>query len=189
MKKTPPPEFIDPQSVRNNVQKAYDDAKTGAEFFAALNKKQYSLGRGLKDFAIIDKNGSRYDIDTLLGEKAAKELNDKFPDLAAIRPYPVSEIIRRIKAHRRGNRFKESSSQPRHTALYGLTKAAFGKAAKETTQKTERGPKLPTKPKKGWPPQAIVDWEMWGHENPQRFFALWPELAPENFVFKDAPSR
>jgi len=29
----------------------------------------------------------------------------------------------------------------------------------------------------GWPEAAITDWATWGHRNPPRFFALWPELS------------
>ncbi|MDD2324494.1 MAG: relaxase/mobilization nuclease domain-containing protein [Alphaproteobacteria bacterium] len=39
-------------------------------------------------------------------------------------------------------------------------------------------PMQPTHPKKKrWPEQAIIDWEVWGHLWPRRFFALWPELT------------
>ena len=93
-------EPIDALHVRDDVQKAYRTSKTGAEFFAALNRKEYSLGRGLKGFAVIDRNGGRHDIDQLLGKAAAKGVDKKFPDLAAIRPRPVSEIIRRMKARK-----------------------------------------------------------------------------------------
>jgi len=31
--------------------------------------------------------------------------------------------------------------------------------------------------KKGWPPEAVKDWAAWGHRNPGRFFAVWPELS------------
>ena len=33
---------------------------------------------------------------------------------------------------------------------------------------------------KGWPPNAILDWEKWGSRDPRRFFALWPELSTGN---------
>jgi hypothetical protein len=42
-------------------------------------------------------------------------------------------------------------------------------------------------PRKGWPPEAVADWEAWGHENPLRFFTVWPELAPEGFTVKGGP--
>lgn len=38
-------------------------------------------------------------------------------------------------------------------------------------------PIMPTKHRKSWPIQAVIDWEVWGHRNPRRFFALWPELS------------
>jgi len=96
-KTTSPRVAIDPMRVREEVQKAYRTSKTGAEFFAKLNNKEYSLGRGLRGFAVIDINGGRHDLDRSLGKEVAKGLGKKFPDLAAIRPRPVSEIIRRMK--------------------------------------------------------------------------------------------
>ena len=36
---------------------------------------------------------------------------------------------------------------------------------------------------KGWPKAAVKDWQSWGYKNPQRFFVLWKELAPEGFNF------
>jgi hypothetical protein len=35
----------------------------------------------------------------------------------------------------------------------------------------------PHRPRGGWPPAAVLDWGSWGHKNPRRFFALWPELS------------
>jgi len=35
----------------------------------------------------------------------------------------------------------------------------------------------PDRPKRGWPPAAVLDWEIWGHKNIIRFFKLWPELS------------
>jgi hypothetical protein len=36
----------------------------------------------------------------------------------------------------------------------------------------------PARPKEGgWPPAAVYDWKDWGHKNPPRFFAKWPELS------------
>jgi hypothetical protein len=34
----------------------------------------------------------------------------------------------------------------------------------------------------GWPQEAVADWKSWGFENPARFFAKWPELAPTGFT-------
>jgi hypothetical protein len=33
-----------------------------------------------------------------------------------------------------------------------------------------------------WPEAAVIDWEVWGHKNPPKFFVKWPELAPDGFV-------
>jgi len=35
--------------------------------------------------------------------------------------------------------------------------------------------------KKGWPKEAVQDWEAWGHRDPIRFFRLWPELSGPGF--------
>ena len=35
----------------------------------------------------------------------------------------------------------------------------------------------PNRPQAGWPPAAVLDWKVWGHKNPRRFFTLWPELS------------
>ena len=35
---------------------------------------------------------------------------------------------------------------------------------------------LPSQTKKGWPKEAIKDWEDWGHKTPPAFFQKWPEL-------------
>ena len=34
----------------------------------------------------------------------------------------------------------------------------------------------PERPQRGWPEAAALDWKVWGHKNPRRFFTLWPEL-------------
>lgn len=35
----------------------------------------------------------------------------------------------------------------------------------------------PERPQRGWPEAAVLDWKVWGHKNPRRFFTLWPELS------------
>jgi len=48
--------------------------------------------------------------------------------------------------------------------------------------KPDPPPFFPVKPKhKGWPPEAVRDWEAWGHKEVVRFFTLWRELASPNF--------
>jgi len=92
-----PIEATDIQTIRNDVQKAYRTSKSGAEFYAKLNKRGYAIGRSLKGFTLIDQNGDKHDLHELLGKEAAQELGKKFLDLAAIKPSPLSEIIRRIR--------------------------------------------------------------------------------------------
>jgi len=35
--------------------------------------------------------------------------------------------------------------------------------------------------RKGWPIEAIRDWQAWGSKNPPKFFSIWKELAPNGF--------
>ena len=184
-------EPIDPQRIRDDVQKAYNTSKTGAAFFAKLNRKEYALGRGLKGFAVIDKNGDRHDLNKLLGEREAKGLGKKFPDLAAIRPRPVSEIIRRIKASHKIGKRKSVTRTTGFTGGGGLApvkqpapsslpvKSLFRHAAYAVTQrqKQELTPHRPMARKEGWPEAAILDWKVWGNKAPRRFFTKWPELS------------
>ena len=184
-------EPIDPQRIREDVQKAYNTSKTGAAFFAKLNRKEYALGRTYRGFAVIDKNGESYNLNKLLGAEAAKGLNKKFPDLAAIRPSYVSEIIRRIKAsHKTGKRKSVTRStssiggggfapvtQPAPASL--PVKSLFRHAAYAVThrQKQELTPHRPMVRKEGWPEAAVLDWKVWGFKAPRRFFTKWPELS------------
>jgi hypothetical protein len=202
-------ETRDRSRVRDDVQRAYRTSTTGAAFFAKLNRYEYALGRGLKGFAVIDPHGERYDIDELLGKETAARLSEKFPDLAAIRPRPVSEIIRRMKAGKRRNIGKQVrrgrtalSSAPfvaQRALINGpsLThvdhkafSATFIKAAQHVTAHKDKTdfPVRVTPTSKGWPPQAVADWEAWGHRATARFFAKWPELAPEGFNPMGGPS-
>jgi hypothetical protein len=187
--------FIDPKRVREDVRRAYRASKTDAAFFAALNKEGYSVGRGLKGFAVIDSNGDRRDMDRLLGREAAKGLGQKFPDLSTLRPRPVSEIIRRIKTRKSGGRSKAAvggqrsvsagrtfptlgDQQSVSTARKSLL-AAFISAARITSKPDDQTQKnfVPVRPKTGrWPEAAVIDWETWGHRSPPKFFAKWPEL-------------
>ncbi len=195
---------IDPKRVKEDVQQAYRTSKTGAEFFAKLNNKEFALGRGVKGFAVIDRNGERYNIDELLGKEIAKKLKEKFPDLDAIRLLiTFQEIIRRIKGNKsiKGKSLSRKPNTKRPSFIrtfthhsgqefYFLPVKIFGLAAKKITRnvkyKAKQGKnKQPSKfrpalgGKKGWPPAAVADWEAWGRKNPARFFARWPELAPD----------
>ena len=203
----PSPESIDPQRVREDVQKAYRTSKTGAAFFAALNKRGYSLGRGLNGFSVIDGNAKEHSLIWLLGEAVTKKLGEKYPDLEALRPRPVQEIIRRIRA-RACNRAEKPivspnglgsvashlARQPKQRKLLDGTSSStiirpslpLAKVVVATSSKTEKpriaAPDRPEPNKKKWPEQAIIDWEVWGHRDPAKFYSKWPELAPENFV-------
>lgn len=195
-------EDINPQQVREDVQQAYRTSKSGAAFFASLNKKGYALGRGLKGFAVIDSNGERHNLERLLGKDVAKGLNKKFPDIAALRPCTVSELMRRMKPKKRGGKQKTISKGRGHTSgpsvpsrtnaalqnpLRPVSMGAAQPAPRQQPQKQE--PTRPTPTKKGWPEAAILDWEVWGHKFPARFFTLWPELAPIGFVPFTPPQR
>jgi hypothetical protein len=43
--------------------------------------------------------------------------------------------------------------------------------------------------RQGWPPEAVKDWAAWGSKNPPKFFAKWPELAPDGFTFGGGPRQ
>lgn len=90
-------EATDIKTIRDDIQKAYCSSKTGAEFFAKLNKRGYAIGRSLKGFTLVDQNGDQHNLNELLGKEATQGLGKKFPDLAAIKPSPLSEIIRHIR--------------------------------------------------------------------------------------------
>jgi hypothetical protein len=186
-------ETINIQRIREDVQKAYRTSKSGAEFFARLNKRGYALGRMLTNFAVIDTNGDVHGLDKLLGNAITRRLGEKFPDIYAILPRPIPEIIRRLKANasgsgnlayaRRQRAQGPECSVPAHnmseTAAIGLIK---GKRLE--TARTEHST-APIKPStKGWPEAAIIDWETWGHEDPARFFAKWPECVAPGFMLR-----
>jgi hypothetical protein len=189
-------EDINPQQVRDDVQQAYRTSKSGAAFFASLNKKGYALGRGLKGFAVIDSNGERHNLDRLLGKEVAKGLNKKFPDLAVLRPRPVSELMRRMKSKKNGGKRRSfvggsgftpvSAHQPNPSKPL---RPVSIKATHTQPKKQEPTPIRPTPTKNGWPEAATLDWKVWGHKFPARFFTLWPELAPIGFVAFTPPQR
>jgi hypothetical protein len=225
-------ETIDLQKIIKDVSSAYRNSKTGVELFARLNRKEYSLGRGLKGFTVIDKNGGKHDILQLLGQEAAEGLTDKFLDLAAIQPRPASEIIRRIRASASGRRAKAkyakrkgkyggrlkagsslgrtskirpvtakpikgaggcagagSSGAPSFAKHNDVLKSYFRQTGLSLAKWQNPKPVIPASHRKGWPEQAVIDWETWGKRAPAKFFAKWPELAPPGFVPFPAPNR
>ena len=184
-------EPIDPKRIKADVKYACDNSKTGATFFAKLNRKGYALGRTYRGFAVIDGNGGKHSLKELLGDEAAKGLNKKFTDLAAIRPGYVSEIIRKIKASNKKDKRKPTVRKSR-TAGGGIapvkqpTPASlpvihlFRHAALAVTQRQRQEP-TPHRPPQGrkgsWPEAAALDWKAWGHKETRRFFTKWPELS------------
>jgi len=57
-------------------------------------------------------------------------------------------------------------------------RAAIKSSALSEIGKPDHKPLIPIKPdSKGWPKEAVTDWDAWGHMNTSRFFAKWPELA------------
>lgn len=187
------PAFIDPEQVRRDVQSAYDKSRSGVEFFVLINRSGYSIGRGLNGFAAIDANGGRYDFKDLLGKETVKGLPSKFPDLAAIRPRPVSEILRRLRSHKSGHQQSSSTwssgrtfTTPKTTPLPVLfSHAARASAYRQPQNEQKPAPFKPQKSSSGWPEAAVQDWEAWGHKDPVRFFTKWPELKPDGFIIMD----
>ncbi len=195
--------------VRKHVKTAYHISKTGKVFVASLHQKSYRLGKGVKGYAVIDRNGDRHELHILLGRLAIKGLNKKFPDLAALHLQPASNIIRRVKAKKRigGNNGNASTgskrifapaipSQPINASAKKTSRTSqahrsdFIKSVRATIQANRiakasehiRQQITPVKAScKGWPEAALIDWQSWGKKNPPRFFAKWPELAPDGY--------
>ena len=184
-------EPIDPKQIKADVKHAYDSSKTGAAFFAKLNRKGYALGRTYRGFAVIDGNGGKHNLKELLGDEAAKGLNKKFTDLAAIRPGYVSEIIRKIKASNKKDKRKHPArsgriagggiapvKQPAPASLPVIHLFRHAALAVTQRQKQEPTPHRPPLGRKGsWPEAAALDWKAWGHKETRRFFTKWPELS------------
>jgi len=79
-------------------------------------------------------------------------------------PQPRAPIVRMNKTASKDGSITVTASI-RHSALSGIGNL-------------DNRPIAPMKPdRRGWPKAAIIDWETWGHLNPVRFFALWPELS------------
>jgi hypothetical protein len=62
-----------------------------------------------------------------------------------------------------------------------LPNMAYSFSSPKMEQPAPFSPITPASNKKKWPEAAIIDWEVWGHENPVRFFSIWPELKPDGF--------
>ena len=76
--------------------------------------------------------------------------------------------------------------RPAHIATLGggttlrrvLARAAQEAISRADPKQQSSGP--PVVNKKGWPPEAVADWKLWGWKNPARFFAIWSELSTGN---------
>jgi hypothetical protein len=117
------------KKITGDVQRAYKTSQTGAEFFAKLNKREYSFGRSLKGFVLIDKNGDRHDLNSLLGKDAAKGFAKQFSDLGKIKPSPLTELVRRIRTGK-------PSRLTRHPL--GRMKFQFSMAGRGITRRHDR---------------------------------------------------
>ena len=188
---------INPQHIRDDVRRAYSASKTGAAFFVALNKKGYGLHRGVRGFSVIDANGTRHNLNRMLGKENVRTMKQKFGDYASVRPNAVSEAIRHVRASLRnsakpviGKRRPIATRRPFLSSGGGASRSA-SKAPRPTFIGTlhatpmvrpQRSPALtqPVRPpfkRNGWPEEAVLDWEGWGYKQPRRFFTKWPELA------------
>jgi hypothetical protein len=160
--------FINPHRVRRDVHAAYRGSKTGADFSAALGEQGYFLGRGLKTYALIDRNGDRHNFNHLLGRSVTKGLNRSFPDLPSACLCPASNLSRYLKTR---------WVLPGTAALFRRA-ALFAQEQRQPEQ--QPAPFRPMKITGGWPEAAIRDWIMWGYKYPAEFFRKWPELAKGN---------
>lgn len=109
-------------------------------------------------------------------KQAAREMEK---ELGLKRPTP--KRAKRIRGYRVLTGVSKYFSQSNnHCCIRG---AKTLRKPRKATTKARRSP-APTKLKpntRKWPEAAILDWELWGHLNPPRFFAKWPELAPDGF--------
>ncbi len=200
---------IDPRKMRKEVTAIFNQSQTTKDFIANLEKAKLTLTRSDKNkLVLVDKAG---DIHGLMRRIEGKKLADLRQKFSGIEKTNLPDMAETIKARQRtapkaGRSCQKyiapqkvrtpvqkasptSQPQPHKPALKTTT---FTKAAKSTTNRIDlpkRRPAALPKPKKGWPLQAVIDWEAWGHAEPQRFFFKWPDLAPDGFVFSYKPNR
>jgi hypothetical protein len=125
-------------------------------------------------------------------KQAAREME---VELGLKRPIP-----RRLKRAEALARVSKASKNPGHkgrlntasiTGNTNKTKGIRSTAIRAATKRSENAT-APVKPapSKKWPEAAVIDWEVWGQKDPPRFFAKWPELAPDGFVpFSGGPTQ
>ena len=192
------PKTINPQHIQDDVRRAYSASKTGAAFFVALNKKGYGLHRGVRGFSVIDGNGTRHNLNRMLGKENVRSMKQKFGNYAAVRPHAVSEVMRHVRAKLRGNNkqvigkrrpvatrrpFLSSSggsSRPKDKMPLPTIIGTVMHAPKPMVRPQHSPAPMPVRPpfrRGGWPEEAVLDWESWGQKQTRRFFTKWPELA------------
>ncbi len=87
-------------------------------------------------------------------------------------PQPISPIMRTSK---------QTQSDGSIVVKGVITCPALNKI-KLDRQRFSPSPVLAAAPQRGWPREAVLDWEAWGYINPPMFFSKWIELAPPGFV-------
>ncbi len=88
---------------------------------------------------------------------------------ARLPPQPKSPIVRISKT------VTPTGAKTIRAAISRTQLAAIGNRTQSTA-------KPANKPKAGdWPPEAILDWKVWGKRCPDLFFAKWPQLKPANY--------
>jgi len=100
-------------------------------------------------------------------------------DKAPVRPF-------RIRPDKAARNLVIPESMPVRVLPSGLNSIRTYNGNNKTSVPTQADipvPALNPISRKGWPPEAVADWNAWGRKNPQRFFALWPELTPDGFKF------
>jgi hypothetical protein len=183
---------IDAIAMTKEVTAIYRASKTAGEFVDRLEKAGYTLARTDKNkLVLVDKAGDTHGLLRRLKGVEARDLRLKFPgigkmdlpDHAKLVAQRKPKRIRKATPYKGGLRLASSgkpTGPPRYKLLKPLQSAKqAGKFLADRPSKQEQqGPVKPVVEKKGWPEAAILDWEVWGHRNPPRFFALWPELSP-----------
>ncbi|MDD5585337.1 MAG: relaxase/mobilization nuclease domain-containing protein [Alphaproteobacteria bacterium] len=120
-------------------------------------------------------------------KQAAREME---AELGLKRPVPrrYKRMQARLAVHTSGtsDHLRRTRGSKRAGRTDGVAKigAVRRAVARKATARTEKSfvPVMPMPSTKKWPAAAVLDWEVWGHKNPARFFALWPELAPDGFT-------
>lgn len=192
--------------LRKEITKDFNAVKSGQAFLALLEKKGCVLCRGDKSqFVLILPWSQHKALSSMIhGRPTKATLRRALADIDIKKLPTVDEGKARIKA-----RLPERIKKPRVGKILkvGLTSLARGMAAAKprklslpripfrraateaTTPQPQSVPFLPSPHRKGWPPEAVRDWEAWGKKDPARFFTLWPECKPDGLWISDAPQR